>query len=159
MNETFGQRLLKLRKKKNLTQEAIAKKLNMSPQAISKWENDVSLPDISVLIELSEILDVSVDELLGKEKTKTLFVSNNKDDNLMVKLIIDTNGTKVNLNLPIDFIKTCLKNNQTIPLMNSNNGASNINFSQLLEQIEMGVRGEVLSISLDDGTIIKIIVE
>ena len=159
MNETFGQRLLKLRKKKNLTQEAIAKKLNMSPQAISKWENDVSLPDISVLIELSEILDVSVDELLGKEKTKTLFVSNNNDDNLMVKLIIDTNGTKVNLNLPIDFIKTCLKNNQTIPLMNSNNGASNINFSQLLEQIEMGVRGEVLSISLDDGTIIKIIVE
>ena len=55
MNETFGQRLARLRKEKGFTQEDIADKINISPQAVSKWENDISSPDIQTLIKLSDI--------------------------------------------------------------------------------------------------------
>ena len=70
MKETFGQRLQRLRKEKGLTQEDIANKINISPQAVSKWENDISTPDIYILDELANILDVTVDELLGRESPK-----------------------------------------------------------------------------------------
>ena len=69
--ESFGQRLSRLRKEKGLTQEDIANRITISPQAVSKWENDVSSPDIDYLTSLADILGVSVDELLGrKEETK-----------------------------------------------------------------------------------------
>ena len=67
LDETFGQRLSRIRKEKGLTQEDIAKRIVISPQAVSKWENDVSSPDILVLSSLADILGVSVDELLGRE--------------------------------------------------------------------------------------------
>ena len=67
MKETFGQRLARIRKKKGLTQEDIASKVTISPQAVSKWENDISSPDINTLLTLSELLDVSLDELLSTE--------------------------------------------------------------------------------------------
>ena len=68
MKETFGQRLARLRKAKGYTQEDIANKINISPQAVSKWENDLSTPDIFILSQLADILEVSVDELLGREE-------------------------------------------------------------------------------------------
>lgn len=70
MKETFGQRFSRLRKAKGLRQEDIAEKINISPQAVSKWENDISLPDITILSELSDLLGVSLDELLGKESKR-----------------------------------------------------------------------------------------
>jgi len=47
------------------TQERLAKELNVSPQAVSKWENDINYPDISLLPDLARFLGVSVDELLS----------------------------------------------------------------------------------------------
>ena len=67
--ESFGQRLSRLRKEKGLTQEDIANKITISPQAVSKWENDVSSPDIDYLTSLADILGVSVDELLGRKES------------------------------------------------------------------------------------------
>ena len=71
MNETFGQRFQRLRKRLGLKQEDIANKVNVSAQAVSKWENDLSAPDISILPTLADILNVSLDELLGRETIKT----------------------------------------------------------------------------------------
>ena len=67
MKKTFGQRLSRLRKEKGLTQEDVANQITISPQAVSKWENDISSPDILVLGNLADILGVSVDELLGRD--------------------------------------------------------------------------------------------
>ena len=72
MQETFGVRFQRFRKAKNLTQEDIANKFNISPQAVSKWENDISYPDITILSDLSELLGVSLDELLGKTTEPTV---------------------------------------------------------------------------------------
>ena len=56
MNETNGNRISKYRKEKGMTQEELAGKLGVSSQAVSKWENDASCPDISLLPELCRIL-------------------------------------------------------------------------------------------------------
>jgi len=63
--QTMGKRIMQLRKEKGFTQEQLAEMMGVSAQAVSKWENDVSCPDISILPLLAEKLGVSTDELLG----------------------------------------------------------------------------------------------
>ncbi len=62
---TIGQKIKELRIKKQLTQEKLAEALFVSYQAVSKWENDTSTPDISLIGPLTRILHVTADELLG----------------------------------------------------------------------------------------------
>lgn len=61
----IGRRISRLRKQQDMTQPALADKMGVSFQAVSNWERGASMPDISKLPELAEILGVSVDELLG----------------------------------------------------------------------------------------------
>ena len=60
----FEEKLLELRKEKNMSQEDLANELIVSRQSISKWEIGTSMPDIQNLIRLSELFDVSLDYLL-----------------------------------------------------------------------------------------------
>lgn len=62
--EEFGQFIAMLRKEKGLTQKEVAEKLFISDKAVSKWETGKSIPDITLLVPLSELLEVSVTELL-----------------------------------------------------------------------------------------------
>ena len=62
----FNEKLLRLRKEKNMSQENLANKLNISRQSISKWESGQSMPDMDNLIKLSEIFEVNL-ESLAKE--------------------------------------------------------------------------------------------
>ncbi|MDR0840191.1 MAG: helix-turn-helix domain-containing protein [Christensenellaceae bacterium] len=66
-NDTIGRRIAALRKQAGMTQEQLADQLGVSAQAVSKWENDISCPDISILPTLASIFHVSVDMLLGVE--------------------------------------------------------------------------------------------
>lgn len=61
---TFGEKLYRLRKKYNYTQESLAERLGTTRQAVSKWENDQSLPDIDKVVQISQIFDVTIDYLL-----------------------------------------------------------------------------------------------
>ena len=61
----IGNKIRELRNKYNFTQEELASKLNVTSQAISRWECGISLPDISMIPLLSKTLFVSADELLG----------------------------------------------------------------------------------------------
>ena len=67
MEETLGKRIVKHRKRLKLTQEQLAEALGVTAQAVSKWENDLSCPDISMLPKLAQRFGVSVDSLLGNE--------------------------------------------------------------------------------------------
>jgi transcriptional regulator with XRE-family HTH domain len=60
----FGTQMKDLRKKNNMTQEQMADKLGVSRQAISNWENNKNLPDIEMVIKISQIFSVSLDELI-----------------------------------------------------------------------------------------------
>ena len=65
MEQTIGKRISTLRKNMKLTQDQLAEQLGVTAQAISKWENDQSCPDITMLPRLAEIFGCSTDELLG----------------------------------------------------------------------------------------------
>ncbi len=66
MQQTIGKRIMENRKRLGLTQDRLAELLGVSPQAVSKWENDQSCPDISMLPQLSDIFGITTDELLGR---------------------------------------------------------------------------------------------
>ena len=61
-------RILELRKQQNLSQGALAKSLGISRQAVSKWENGASVPDMQNLIQLAEVLDTEVEYLASGTK-------------------------------------------------------------------------------------------
>lgn len=65
MSTTIGQNIKLFRKSKGFTQEELADLLNITPQAVSKWESEAGLPDVSMLIPLAKVLGVSTDQLLG----------------------------------------------------------------------------------------------
>ena len=69
----FSKRLKDLRMQKDMTQEDVASKLYVTKQAVSKWENDNSLPDVATLGRLAELFDVNIDYLLtGNENIKVV---------------------------------------------------------------------------------------
>lgn len=88
----IGKRIRALRLEKGITQEKLATYLNLSYQAISKWENDETQPDISLLVPIANYFDVSVDYLLGnecshkfyqsrREKLQSIYELDRTDDN------------------------------------------------------------------------------
>ena len=68
MSINLGEKLKSLRKEKNISQEKLAQHLNVSFQAVSKWENSSTYPDIELLPELARFFGITVDELLGAEQ-------------------------------------------------------------------------------------------
>lgn len=78
---TIGERLLKLRKERNLSQEEFANVLNVSRQTVSKWETDQSTPDFDKIIPICEFYNITSDELLTGEKNIIVEDSKNKKDN------------------------------------------------------------------------------
>ena len=81
--KNIGQKICKFRKEKNMTQLELADRLNISFQAVSNWERGQSMPDISKLSELCEILDITIDELLGKNIKIIENITNENIDNYL----------------------------------------------------------------------------
>ena len=73
----FGDRLKQQRKNKNLTQDDVAAKLNVSRQTISSWENEKSYPDIKSLTALSDMYDISLDTMLKEDSGMKEFIEKN----------------------------------------------------------------------------------
>lgn len=68
---TIGQKIKQLRLENHMTQENLARELNISCQAVSKWEQNLTAPDISLLGAIAECFQVTTDELLGAGRYKT----------------------------------------------------------------------------------------
>lgn len=66
-NLSLGNRIAYYRKLNAMTQEELSYKLNVSPQAVSKWEQQLSSPDIMLLPVIAEVFDISIDELFGRK--------------------------------------------------------------------------------------------
>ncbi len=69
MKKTLGMMIAELRKQKGMTQLELAEKMGVTDKAVSKWERDLSCPDIGSIPNLAEILGVSVEELMQNKKT------------------------------------------------------------------------------------------
>ena len=163
MKETFGQRFSRLRKQRGLTQEELGEKVGLSGQAVSKWENDASMPDVSLLVSLSDILGCTLDELLGKEQpiTKVVPVEERKDLNEMIlRIRVDTDeGDKVTVNLPLSIVKVGIAMGMSMPQINGNTALESIDLNEVLKLVEAGLVGELVTADTADGSHVRIYVE
>ena len=163
MKETFGQRFSRLRKQRGLTQEELGEKVGLSGQAVSKWENDASMPDVSLLVDLSDILGVSLDELLGKEEPVTRVVPEGERrniDDLVLKVRVDSaDGDKITVNLPMGLVKVGIAMGMSTPQIKGNAALEEIDFEQVIKLVEAGLMGEIVTVDTADGDHVRIFVE
>ena len=106
----IGKFISKCRKDINLTQAQLAEKLNITDRAVSKWENGRSLPDASIMLDLCNILNISVNELLIGEK-----IDMNEKENVQEKTIInlvkekqDADKRLLKVEVLIGILATCI---------------------------------------------------
>lgn len=78
MEQTLGAKIAQLRKQQGMTQQALADRMGVTDKAVSKWERDLSCPDIKSVPALAEVLGVSVEELMQTEK-KTVIPKGNAE--------------------------------------------------------------------------------
>lgn len=85
VNKTMGEIISNLRKEKGMTQGDLAEKMNVTDKAVSKWERNLSCPDINSIPRLAEVLEISVEELLNAPKKDT---EENKTEELINTILI-----------------------------------------------------------------------
>ena len=165
MDMTIGKRIALLRKEKGLTQEELATHMGVSPQAVSKWENDQTCPDISALPKLARLLGVTVDELLeGKTETTAVRVlppEQRRDiKDMMLRITVDSaQGDKVRVNLPIALVEVAMEIGMEMPQINGNEALKGIDMKKVLEMVRLGFVGNLVEVDSADGDKIRIFVE
>ena len=163
--KTLGTKISELRKSKGLTQEQLAIQLNVSSQAVSKWETDLSIPDLPILIELSNIFNVTLDELIKQQErqeiVKVIEPEQRKPINqMMLRIIVNSSdGNKVRVNLPMAIIKVGLEIGMKMPEVNGNVDLKGVDFEQILALVEQGVVGKLVEVESADGDLVEIFVE
>ena len=165
METTLGKRIAALRKQKELRQDDIAQLLDVSPQAVSKWENDQTCPDIGLLPKLAQILGVTTDELLsGKQElqeVRLLPPEQRKDiKDMLLRIIVDSSdGDKVRINLPMALVQVALDMGTEMPQISGKEALKNIDLNQIMELVRQGAIGNLVEVESADGDTVRIFVE
>ncbi|MBR6533316.1 MAG: helix-turn-helix transcriptional regulator [Clostridia bacterium] len=166
MNTTLGKRIATLRHEKELKQDELAEKLGVSPQAVSKWENDQTCPDISLLLLLAKILGVSVDELLSGKKAETPAVrilpeNERKDIKDMMLRIVATRakGDVARVNLPLSIIEVAIDSGLNMSQVSGNEALKNIDLNRIMDMVRQGTIGNIVEVESADGDTVQIFVE
>ena len=164
--ETLGARLQRMRKQKNLTQDEVAERLNVSPQAVSKWENDQSCPDIMLLPQIADLYGVTTDLLLkGEQAIPDARIAPPEErksfNQMMLRIRVNSSdGDIVRVNLPLVLIKVCLESGLAIPQLQLHNEViGNIDWKQIMLLVEQGVIGKLVEVESSDGDTVEITVE
>jgi transcriptional regulator with XRE-family HTH domain len=162
MSMTFGERLAGFRKKCNMTQEDVGDKLGVSAQAVSKWENDTTLPDPITLKKLADLYNVTLNDVYGVEHdTPRIILGEKKDINqMLLRIVVDTvKGDKVRVNVPLALVKILMDSGAKMPEINGNDFLKNIDFKQILELVSNGVIGNLVEVTTAEGDVVHIVVE
>lgn len=166
MQATIGSRIARLRKEKGMTQEALAEKLGVSSQAVSKWENDMACPDISLLTTLADVLGVTTDELLsGKNDTVQMVAAEKRKklEELTLRIyVLSKDGDKVKVNLPMPLVKVALELGIDIGAGYANTKTDvlkNIDLAQIMALAEQGVLGKLVEVESAEGDTVEVVVE
>ena len=166
MNETIGSRIAGARKAKGMTQEELANILGVSSQAVSKWENDASCPDISLLPRLAKELGLTTDELLtGKSNEVKMVPSSQRKslDELTMRILVNSaEGDKVRVNLTMSMVKVCMEIGVgIIPNMNGDVAQifQNVDMRKIVQLVECGMIGKLVEVESAEGDTVEIVVE
>ena len=165
MDMTIGKRIALLRKEKGLTQEELATHMGVSPQAVSKWENDQTCPDISALPKLARLLGVTVDELLeGKQElapVRLLPPEERKDiKDMMLRVTVDSAaGDRVRVNVPMALVEVAMEIGMEMPQINGQDALKGIDMNKVLRLVREGLVGNLVEVDSADGDKVRIFVE
>lgn len=166
MELTIGKRIAQLRKEKNFTQEDLAQMMEVSAQAVSKWENDLTCPDIASLPKLAQILGVTVDELLSgkiEEKAPVAQVLAPEDrkelKDMMLRIVVDENGgDHVKVNIPMALVQVALDMGMELPQVSGNSALKSLDLTQIVNMVRQGAVGNLMEVETDDE-VVRIFVE
>ena len=166
MQETLGKRIAAYRREQGMKQEEMAEKLGISAQAVSKWENDQTCPDISLLPALAKMLNTTVDELLsGKpemESSVRILPEDQRKDikDMMLRMKVDSaKGDKVRINVPMALVQLAVEMGMALPQVTGNDALQNIDLKQILAMVDKGVIGNLMEVEAADGTTVHFYVE
>ena len=163
--DTIGTRIASRRKELKMTQEDLAVKLGVSAQAVSKWENDASCPDISLLPNLVNTLNITTDELLTGKTSKVQVLPEEKrkslDELTMRIYVFSADGDKVKVNLPMPLVKVCLEVGASIApnFVNGIDALNDLDFGKIMELAERGLVGKLVEVESADGDTVEVVVE
>lgn len=106
---TYGQKIAQLRKEANLTQTQLGAALNVSAQAVSKWEHNIAEPDLATIKKMSEIFKISIDDFLDIESTKADVKGDEftKDISSQITSAVDDALKQNQQSQPIGFCVSC----------------------------------------------------
>lgn len=166
METTLGKRIGALRRQKEMKQEELADRLGVSPQAVSKWENDQTCPDISLLPMLAQSLGVTVDELLSgkleQQPVVQMLPQEQRKDikDMTLRVVVDSSeGDKVRVNLPMPLVQIVMETGMQMPQINGNAALQGIDWKQIMELISQGAVGNLVDVESSDGDVVRIFVE
>lgn len=166
MEKTLGNRIAALRRERAMTQETLAAEMGVSPQAVSKWENDQTCPDISLLPQLAALLNVSVDELLsGKQESQPTVqlveaTARKSVQELVLRITVESpSGDKVRVNLPMLLVQAALDMGIELSQISNKSALKGIDLNQIMYLAQQGVVGNLVEAESADGDIVRVYVE
>lgn len=168
MNNTLGSRITQKRKALGFTQEELAEKLGVSAQAVSKWENDLSCPDITLLPILAKILSTTVDELLTGKNDEVKYVPEGQrkplDELTLYVLMESDKGDKMKITLPLPLVRIALDlGANVLPQIKGMESLKDYDWNEILNQVmdmvERGLIGKIFEAQSADGDIMEIVVK
>ena len=164
MEQTLGKKIAQLRRQKGMTQDTLAEKMGVSPQAVSKWENDQTCPDISLLPALARLFEVTVDELLSNEATPAVSVLPKEEiadlSKRILRIVVESQqGDKVKVNLPLSLVEAAIEMGMSMPQVTGNDALKNIDIKHIIDLVHQGVVGNLVEVESADGDTVRIFVE
>ena len=152
MKNTIGQNISVFRKKAGMTQEELSEIMNVTSQAVSKWENDLSYPDLETVNLLSRVLGTTVDAILNGENTvPTVKVADG--DNIDKRIMVLSTKVKhpmeatANLRLPLALLYKLKANDKLAEVV----GEDEVKWvEEALELAKAGVVGTMLCTHTED---------
>ena len=154
---TLGRRIQALRKEQSLTQDALAERMGVTPQAVSKWENDLSCPDILSLPQLARELHTTVDALLTGETAAAPATPQKPPEELIIRMAMrPEDGTLICLNLPFTVFRLGTLHHLISCSFNANGDdvdverlvqqMKQLDFTAIARLVEQGARGTLVNV-------------
>lgn len=164
MDMTLGKRIAQLRRQKGIKQEELASYLGISAQAVSKWENDQTCPDVMSLPKIAKILDTTVDYLLSgeAEPVAQIVPAEKRKDirDMMLRVVVDSpRGDKVRVNLPMALVQVAVDSGIQVSAFTGNSAMDSIDLRKILELVSQGVIGNLVEVESAEGESVRIFVE
>lgn len=162
MNRTLGDKISGLRKQREMTQDELAEKMGVTSQAVSKWENNLSIPDLPILIALADLFHVTLDYLArDREKPVRMVPEENRkhlEDLLLRVSVLSADGDRIKVNLPLALVKIAKDMGMELPQVGGMN-LGNLDLELVVSLAEKGVMGKLVEVESANGDHVEVTVE